>query len=166
MRESSLSLTRRQILHTLSAASMLAAPGCGRAGERAPDFSGEDAQGSLVRLSDHAGKVVLVDFWMTTCVPCKIEIPWFVEFAQAYRDRGLVVIGISVGGETWDEVRPFLKERNVDYPVLLGDDAVADAYRVTVLPSAFLLDRQGRIAFSHEGLADKDLFQDEIETLL
>jgi cytochrome c biogenesis protein CcmG/thiol:disulfide interchange protein DsbE len=159
-------MTRRQILHTLPAASLLAAAGCGRGGGQAPDFSGEDAHRSLVRLSDHIGKVVLVDFWMTTCVPCKTEIPWFVEFAQTYRDRGLVVIGISVGGETWDEVRPFLKERNVDYPVVLGEDAVADAYRVTVLPSTFLLDRQGRIAFSHEGLADKDLFRREIETLL
>jgi cytochrome c biogenesis protein CcmG/thiol:disulfide interchange protein DsbE len=157
-------MTRRQVLHVLAAVSMVS--GCAQSGGQAPDFAGEDAHGNPVRLADHAGKVVLVDFWMTTCVPCKTEIPWFVEFANAYRDRGLIVIGISVGGETWDEVRPFLQERGVDYPVLLGDDAVADAYRVTVLPSTFLLDRRGRIAFAHEGLVDKDLFQHEIETLL
>jgi cytochrome c biogenesis protein CcmG/thiol:disulfide interchange protein DsbE len=158
-------MTRREILAALSAAA-LGANACGSAPKNAaPDFSGEDSMGNRVRLSDQAGKVVIVDFWMTTCAPCKVEIPWFMEFATAYRERGLVVLGVAVG-ETWDEVRPFLAEHGINYPILLGDDELADRYRVSVLPTTVLLDRKGRIAHVHEGLAEKDLLREEIEALL
>jgi cytochrome c biogenesis protein CcmG/thiol:disulfide interchange protein DsbE len=156
-------MTRRELLTAWAA--VLGAGACGAAPEQAPDFSGPDLNGEVVRLSDQAGKVVIVDFWMTTCAPCKVEIPWFVEFADTYRSRGLTVIGVAVG-EDWDTVRPFLQENGVHYPVLLGDDDLADRYRVQVLPTTLLLDRRGRIAHIHQGLANKELLREEIVALL
>ena len=157
-------MTRREMLTVLGGG--VGAGACETtSNQEAPDFSGKDSNGDLVRLSEQRGKVVLVDFWMTTCAPCKVEIPWFVEFARTYRDRGFVVIGVAVG-ESWDVVRPFLEENGVDYPILLGEDELADRYRVMVLPTTVVVDREGRIAHIHEGLTDKDLFQQEIEALL
>jgi cytochrome c biogenesis protein CcmG/thiol:disulfide interchange protein DsbE len=156
-------MTRRELLTGWAAA--LAAGACGAAPGQAPDFSGPDLNGDVVRLSDQAGKVVIVDFWMTTCAPCKVEIPWFLEFAETYRTQGLTVIGVALS-EGWDTVRPFLESNGVGYPVVLGDDELADRYAVQVLPTTFLLDRRGSIAHTHEGLVNKELLREEIVALL
>ena len=60
-----------------------------------------------VRLSDFKGKVILLDFWATWCGPCKVEIPWFVEFQEKYGPAGLQVVGISVD-DTHDKLTPFV----------------------------------------------------------
>src|SRR5439155_8581882 len=65
----------------------------------APEFELKDADGKTVRLSDYKGKVVLLDFWATWCGPCKIEIPWFIQFERRYKDHGFAVIGVSMDEE-------------------------------------------------------------------
>src|ERR1700685_885450 len=59
-----------------------------RPSKLAPDFSLKDAKGERLRLADYKGKVVLLNFWATWCTPCKVEIPWFVEFQKQYQARG------------------------------------------------------------------------------
>lgn len=133
----------------------------------APDFDLKDVNGKVVHLSDFRGKAVLLDFWATWCGPCKIEVPWFIDFQRKYKDRGLVVIGVAMDDEGWKAVKPFLDEMKVNYRVVMGNDATADLYGgVEALPTTFVLDREGRIAKTHVGLSSKEDFEEEIEKIL
>jgi peroxiredoxin len=133
----------------------------------APDFTLEDSRGEKVKLSSYRGKVVLLDFWATWCGPCKIEIPWFMEFEQELKPRGLVVLGVSMDDDGWSVVRPYIEQRKINYRILLGNDQVAGLYGgVDAMPTTFLIDRSGRIAAMHQGLSSKDDFKNEILQLL
>ncbi len=133
----------------------------------APEFSLKDANGRTVRLSDYRGKVVLLNFWATWCGPCKLEIPWFVEFEKRHKDRGFAVLGVSMDEDGWDSVKPYLIRAKVNYRVLMGTDTVAMLYGgVESLPTTFLIDREGKIARVHVGLVSKSEYENDIETLL
>ena len=133
----------------------------------APEFVLQDVEGKQVRLSDYKGKVVLVNFWATWCPPCKVEIPWFIEMQQAYRDRGLVILGISLDDDGREVVKPFAEENRINYPMLLGNDSVSRAYGgVESLPTSFVIDREGRVAATHLGLVSRRVYEREIESLL
>ena len=134
----------------------------------APDFNLKDSNGNAVKLSDYKGKVVVLDFWATWCGPCKIEIPWFIEFEQAYKDKGFAVLGVSLDEEGWNAVKPYIQERKINYRVMLGNDQVSTLYGgLDSLPTTFLIDREGKIAKVHIGLeTGKDGFQNEINNLL
>lgn len=134
----------------------------------APDFALKDADGKLVHLSDYKGKVVLLDFWATWCGPCRIEIPWFMEFERRHKDKGFEVLGVSMDDEGWEAVKPFLAELGVNYRVVMGNDETAQMYGgVDALPTTFLIDKSGKIAAVHVGLdAGKKDFEDGVEELL
>jgi len=133
----------------------------------APDFALQDATGHTVKLSDYRGKVVLLDFWATWCGPCKIEIPWFQEFERQNKDKGFAVIGVAMDDEGWDVVKPFAQQRGINYRLVMGDDSVAQRFGgVDALPTTFLIDREGRIAAVHVGLAGRRDFEDGIQELL
>jgi peroxiredoxin len=129
----------------------------------APDFALKDVSGATVSLSAQKGKVVLLDFWATWCHGCKTEIPWFMEFATKYRDRGLAVIGVSRDDDGWASVRPYMKEKGMNYPVVIGTDDLAKRYDVTALPVTFIIDRNGAIAFVHAGLPKRGKAEVESE---
>ena len=138
-----------------------------KARKTAPDFTLNDVHGRPVKLSDFRGKVVLLNFWATWCGPCKLEIPWFIEFEQKYKDRGLVVIGVSMDEEGWDVVKPYLAERRINYRVVIGTDKIGDAYGgVESLPTTMVIDRDGQIASTHIGLVGKSDYENEIVQLL
>lgn len=133
----------------------------------APDFQLKDANGHTVKLSDYKGKVVLLNFWATWCGPCKIEIPWFVDFEQRYKDRGFAVLGVSMDEDGWETVKPYIEEKRVNYRVVIGNDETATLYGgVESLPTSFIIDKQGKIAGVHVGLVSKSVYQTEIEQLL
>ena len=138
-------------------------------GERksAPDFTLKDANGAAVKLSDYRGKVVLLNFWATWCGPCKIEIPWFMEFEQKFKDQGFAVLGVSMDEDGWEAVKPYIAEKKINYRVVLGDDAVGNLYGgIESLPSTFVIDRDGKVASVHIGLVGKRDYESEIEHLI
>src|SRR5665811_2003464 len=135
--------------------------------KQAPNFSLKDANGNPVNLSDYRGKVVLVNFWATWCGPCEIEIPWFVEFEQKYRDQGFAVLGLSMDDDGWKAVRPYIASHKINYRVMIASEVVSQQFGdIEALPTSFVLDRQGRIATNHVGLVDKRDYQNEILKLL
>jgi len=135
--------------------------------KNAPNFTLKDSDGKTVSLSDYKGKVVLLNFWATWCGPCKVEIPWFVEFEQKYKDRGFAVLGVSMDEEGWDVVKPYLQKNRMNYRIMVGDDKIAEAYGgVESLPTTFVVDKDGRIVKQHVGLVSKSDYENEIRQLL
>jgi peroxiredoxin len=131
----------------------------------APDFTLTDSKGTPVKLSDYKGRVILLDFWATWCGGCKVEIPWYMEFRK-YKGSGLSAIGVSLDEDGWKSVKPFLKRKAINYPIVVGDDGLAKLYSVEQMPVTLLIDRDGKIADAHAGMVDKDAFEGEIQALL
>jgi len=136
----------------------------------APNFEVKDSNGQLFHLADYKGKVVLLNFWATWCGPCKVEIPWFIEFEKSYKDRGFAVVGVSLDDDGWDAVKPYLEARKVNYRVALGNMDIERLYAggqgIQSLPTSFIIDRDGKIADVHVGLISRSDYQNELEELL
>jgi len=131
-------------------------------------FTVDDMNGKPVSLASYKGKVILLDFWATWCGPCKAEIPNFVELQDAYKDKGLAVLGLSVD-DTVDKLKPFATEFKMNYPVLvgLGRDDVQDAFGpVWGIPTTFLISRDGRICRKNTGIQGKVKYERDIKALL
>ena len=131
-------------------------------------FTMKDVNGYDVKLSSYKGQVILLDFWATWCGPCKVEIPWFMEFQQKYKDKGFTVVGISSDDEL-ATLKPFVARYKMNYPVLqgLGRDDVHEAFGpVYGLPTTIVIGRDGKICKTHMGLAPKAQIEKEILGLL
>lgn len=114
--------------------------------EMAVDFEVPTLDHGSLRLSGLRGKVVFVNFWATWCDPCREEMPAMERLQQRYRDRGLVVVALSVDAQV-SRVDPFVRDRRFTFAVGLdGKMRVANLYRVRALPSTFIVDREGRLA--------------------
>lgn len=136
------------------------------AGQVAPDFTLTDANGKEVTLSELKGKVVLVNFWATWCHGCQEEIPWFIEFEKKYGEQGLAVIGVSMDSDGWKEVRPWIKEKGVNYAVVIGSEELAKKYGLDGMPLTALVRRDGKIADTHAGVVDRAGTEKRIRGLL
>jgi cytochrome c biogenesis protein CcmG/thiol:disulfide interchange protein DsbE len=117
-------------------------------------------------LSNYKGKVVLLNFWATWCHGCKLEIPWFMEFQKEYKRRGLAVIGVSMDEDGWKSVKPYIREKQLNYRVVIGNADLAKQYGLESMPMTLLIDRHGKIAASHAGVVDREAFASEIRALL
>ncbi|MDB5076750.1 MAG: thiol-disulfide isomerase-like thioredoxin [Chloroflexi bacterium] len=116
----------------------------GLVGKPAPEFSLRSVNGASVSLASLRGHPILVNFWGTTCLPCRREVPLLQQAYEKYRAQGLIVIGLDSQLEDAQSVSAFGSERNVTYPMLLDPNgAVAPTYGVNALPHSFLIDRNG-----------------------
>jgi thiol-disulfide isomerase/thioredoxin len=157
---------RRRSALLLALALSLAA---GLAGATEPALALADLAGRTRRLDDLQGRVVVLNFWATWCVPCRVEMPLLVRLHREYASRGVEVVGASADDETTRaHIAPLLAEAGIGFPIWVGA-TTADMERLglgTALPATAIVDRDGRIAFRLRGpLAEADLRQ-RLEWLL
>jgi len=140
----------------------------GQIGTKAPRFSLRDLKGGSVSSESFSGHVVLVIFWATWCGVCKEELAELEALSQQYRDKGLMIIAINVDAAA-PKIADVMNRIHTTYPLLVDDrDHTADAYRVTGLPTSFLIGRDGVIRYRHAGFdkALRTLFEAELIELL
>ena len=133
----------------------------------APDFTLDDSSGRPVRLSQLRGGVVLLNFWATWCAPCRVEIPMFIGFQRAYRDRNFCVLGVALDEDGWRVVRPYADAKKINYPIVVGNSRISDLFGgLKAVPTTLIIDKQGRIAATHVGLCNKSDYEDDIKAVL
>ncbi len=128
-----------------------------------------DAGGQSQPLAQWRGKVLVVNFWATWCAPCREEMPEFVRAQEQYGPKGLQVVGIAV--DNADKVQQFAKELGLNYPALIGGYGAMDLSKelgneLVALPFTLVLDRQGKVAYTHLGPVTPDKFRGVISKLL
>jgi len=144
----------------------LTSPGWG-SGKPAPDFTLKDVlTGKDYTLSQLKGKVVLLNFFTFFCGPCRDEMPELNEINNELKGKGFQTFGIAISSDP-TKIRFLVKQLGLQYPVLIGDDKVSDAYgSISVVPTTVIIDKQGNIAQRIEGARKKDVFLKMIQPLL
>jgi thiol-disulfide isomerase/thioredoxin len=111
----------------------------------APDFTLKTLDGREITLSKLKGKVVLLDFWATWCAPCRESIPHLIQLHKTYGEKGLEVVGMNVDRGDTDTVARFVKSMDIPYPIVVTPEEVSRNFGVTGLPTAVLVDKEGKI---------------------
>jgi peroxiredoxin len=141
----------------------------------APGFHLPTSDGKALQPSDFHGKVVLLNFWATQCGGCVLEIPSFIDLETTYGHRGFTALGISADipyeglkseEEAWAKVRPFVAQHKLNYPIVMGNNAVIDTYGFPSYPATYLIDKSGRIAATYVGIVSKEDVEANIKKLL
>jgi peroxiredoxin len=126
----------------------------------------KDMNGASVRLADYKGKVILLNIWATWCGPCQTEIPELVASYEAYKDKGVVILGVSLD-DSAETLRKYAPTKNITYPMLLMQDDVDQAYGPFFgVPVTIFIGRDGMISRKHLGPVSKEQVDREIKALL
>jgi peroxiredoxin len=127
-------------------------------GRPAPPFTLKDQAGKPVRLADHRGSVVLVNFWATWCKPCREELPRLEALYRRYRAEGFVILAVNLDtARNAGKARALRERLGLSFPVLYDpNQAVPSLYELAKMPSSFLIDRRGIVRYVHAGFEAKD----------
>ena len=122
-------------------------------GKAAPPFALKDIQGNTVRLEDFRGRLVIIDFWATWCHECEEVTPELDRIYRKFRDRGLIVLGISLdeGSSRIKDVNNFVKKYNLTYTMLMDDGKANKLYKIRGLPTTLILDKNHVIVEKYIG---------------
>jgi thiol-disulfide isomerase/thioredoxin len=128
------------------------------------DFAYTTLDGKKLRLSDFAGKVVLVNIWAPWCGPCKVETPGLVKVYKQYKDRGFEVLSVAVNTNETD-VRSFMQKYGVQWPVGIKDE-VAQSYGTYGIPDNYLFNVDGTVAKHFIGFTSDEALKPLLEDAL
>ena len=131
------------------------------------NFAFKDLNAASVKLSGFKGKIIVLNFWATWCVPCKAEIPDFVDLQARYGEQGLQLVGVAVD-DPLAALKAYAGEAKMNYPVLQGhaNDGIMDVYSISKLPVTVVISRDGRVCRAHAGPIAKDALEREIKSLM
>ncbi|MCO6430085.1 MAG: TlpA family protein disulfide reductase [Deltaproteobacteria bacterium] len=133
-------------------------------GATAPEFSLPTRDGKQVTLSDLRGKVVYLDFWASWCGPCKRSLPWMNKLKRQFGEERLHVLAVNLDTDK-DDAERLLKETASNIPVAFdAAGSVAELYRLTTMPTSFLIDGSGKVLQVYEGFHEKD--EEKIESAI
>ena len=159
-------MTRQQTTFALMLASLLACPATGMAALKdAPDISLPALSGKPIRIAELKGRVVLLDFWASWCVPCRKSFPEVDALYRELRTRGFEVVAINVD-EQQRNASAFLEKYPHSMPIAFDPEGkAATAFDLKAMPSTMILDRGGHIRFTHMGYTEKTIAQYRAEIL-
>jgi cytochrome c biogenesis protein CcmG/thiol:disulfide interchange protein DsbE len=133
----------------------------------APAWELSDLNGKPIRLSDFGGKIVVLNFWATWCPPCRREVPALIAFQKEYADKGVQVVGVSMDKQGATEGASFAKKMGINYPIVLGDQKLSDAYGgIEGIPTTFIIDRRGAVVTAMEGETTRAMLESTVKPLL
>jgi thiol-disulfide isomerase/thioredoxin len=117
----------------------------------APDFTLKSRSGENVKLSEHRGDVVMINFWASWCAPCRQEMPLLEDMYKKYGDLGFVLLGVNVEEDS-SKASELLREIPVSFPILYDNkNEVTQLYKVVAMPSTVMVDRDGNMRYLHRG---------------
>jgi len=143
-----------------SSARLSAQEGSSLFNQPAPAWTLKDLDGKSVSFEQFKGKVVVIDFWATWCGPCKKEIPGYIELQKKYGKDGLVIIGISIDQNGPKQVKKFVTKNDMNYTIVMGDDTIMATFgNFTMIPTTFLINREGKIIHQKSGTWAHDEYE-------
>jgi peroxiredoxin len=133
-------------------------------GSQAPAWSLVTTGGRTLKLEDLRGRVVLLDFFYKSCLPCGAAIPTLVGLDRQYREKGFSVVGMDSFDKNDQSLKNYIKSKEMTYPIVLGGEDADKLYHVSSYPTMYLIDRQGKILFSSVGFTERD--RDNLQALI
>lgn len=136
-------------------------------GERPPaaPFALVRLDGQPIRFEEQRGKVLILDFWATWCAPCEVQMPILQDLWTRRGGDGLMILGVSMDTDPPDQVRAWLAERGISYPIAIADQQLALDYGVWSFPTLVVVDPAGRIVRSHQGVLSRPELEDLLDGL-
>lgn len=132
----------------------------------APNFTLNDMGGEPFTLSEHEGKVIVLNVWATWCPPCRKEIPDFIEIQEEMRDEDVLFVGVSVDREGWEVVRPFAEEYDINYPLVVDNGTIQKKYGpFRGIPTTFIINKKGKVEYVAPGMVNRKVLQPALEQL-
>ena len=135
---------------------------------KAPDFTLKNLKGSNLKLSEHRGEVVMINFWASWCAPCRQEMPHLNDLYMRYKDLGFTLLAINVEEDS-AQAQQMARELKMAFPVLFDtENKVSKMYDVSAMPSTVIVDRSGNMRFLHRGYQPgyEDEYQQQIRELI
>lgn len=134
-------------------------------GNAAPVFTLKTLDGRSIKLSDFRGQKVLLNFWATWCPPCKAEVPEFERFYQEHHKENIEILAVDIFAQEKGKevVENFIKDYSMTYPVVLDESgSVANTYRVSAIPTTYVIDTKGIITHKVTGAMSYQALQDAL----